>query len=120
MFVLAANAAPYSLKLSAMVVTGIVALGLPLLVGILTKMNAHSLTKGALAILFDAANALIVASTLNDGTAIISKQTAFMWLISLGVSEATYLKIWKPAGANTLAPTFGIGPSTTPAERRVA
>jgi hypothetical protein len=79
------------LKLTAVVVTGIVALGIPLAVGI--------------------------AATLNDGTAVISKQTFFQFLVSLGVSEATYLKIWKPAGVYALAPDFGFGSNTTP--RRV-
>jgi hypothetical protein len=99
----------HGLRLSALVVTGLVALGLPVLVGLLTKMRAHPLVKGSLAIIFDALNALIVAATLNDGTAWLSKQTFFQFLISLGISEATYLKIWKPAGTNTLAPEFGIG-----------
>jgi len=117
---LAANdaVAGHGLRLTAVVVTGIVALGIPLAVGILTKVNAHPLVKGALAILFDAVNALIVAATLNDGTAVISKQTFFQFMISLGVSEATYLKIWKPAGTAALAPDFGVG-SNTVARRRV-
>lgn len=86
-----------SVRLSATVVMAIVSVFLPLLVGLVTTIKTHPLTKGLLEIVLAAVAAMIVQWKLADGTAIISEQTFVVWLIGLAASLVAYYKAWKPA-----------------------
>lgn len=85
-----------SLRLSASLVAALVGTVLPLINGFLTKLSTHPAVKGVLAIVLSAVNALVTTAVLADGTAVISQQTAIAALLSLVVSVAMYLNLWKP------------------------
>lgn len=114
----AAQASPYQIRLSSLIVMFVVGTLLPLLVGFVTKWDAHPGLKGFLLITFTAVSALIVQSTMNDGVAVISKQGAALAFFGWVQAVASHFGIWSPSGVSArLAPTVGIG--GTPAPRRV-
>lgn len=98
-----------SLELSALTVTAVVSLFIPIVVGLITKADLSALWKGAINIVLSAVNAAIVTATVADGTAVFSKETLIAAFFGMVVSLATYLQIYKPLDTNSkLAPTKGI------------
>ena len=98
-----------SIQLSPLVVTAIVALFVPLGVGLLTKIDLSPTWKGAVNIVLSAINAAVVTATVADGTAIFSQETLVAAFFGMVVSLATYLQIYKPLDINTkLLPDKGI------------
>jgi hypothetical protein len=81
---------------------------IPLLVGLLTKLNASSKIKSIAMILFNGLAAL--AYQIDTSGGILTKETASAWAFGIIVSTATYLGIWKPLEVTqNLAPDKGIG-----------
>lgn len=92
-----------SLRVSALFVQAIVAVFIPILVGLVTNVNDQPKIKGALEIVVTAVSALIVQATLADGSAVFTEQTVLVWLVGLGASLVAYAKVWKPAGITSSA-----------------
>lgn len=98
-----------SLELSALTVTAVVSLFIPIVVGLITKVDLNPLWKGAINIVLSAVNAAIVTATVADGTAVFSKETLIAAFFGMVVSLATYLQVYKPLDANSkLLPNKGI------------
>jgi hypothetical protein len=96
-----------------MIITAVV---LPLLVGLVTKYNAHPAVKWIVTAFCAAAAALINTSITETGVAVISKESLVLACVTFLTTTLAYLGLYKPIDANArLAPTVGIGPSTPPA-----
>lgn len=99
-----------SITLDATLVTFIVSLFIPLAVGLITKSTASTTIKQIVLIVLNAINALVTTAVVGDGSAIITKEAATLFVLSLGISIASYLGIYKPQDANEkLASTKGLG-----------
>lgn len=103
-----------SIRLSASLVAALVGTVLPLINGFLTKLSTSSAIKGVLAIVLSAVNALITTAVLADGTAVISQQTALVALLSLVVSVATYVNLWRPLHLTSSPVTIAVNPGNNP------
>lgn len=99
----------------AFAISMLISVGIPLLVGVITKLHASQALKGAL-------NALLSAATaaLTDYLAHPKHVAWYILVLNIGInfaiSEASYYGIWKPTGiANGLqnaTANFGIGSSS--------
>lgn len=86
---------------------------IPILVGVMTKLDASPRIKSIINIVLNGVQALIVSSVTADGAAAISKQTAVLWALGVITSIATYLGVWKPNNIpQKLLPNVGIGGSS--------
>lgn len=98
------------MTLSAVVVTLIVGTFVPLLVGLVTKIDASSKLKGAIMLVINAAQGLIVAATTATGEAVITVDALILFLTGVAMSLLTYYGLYKPNDvASKLAPEFGVG-----------
>lgn len=102
------------IRLSALAVTLVVALFIPIVTGIVTKASLSSWWKGLITLVLNLVNAAVVGAVVSDGGAVWSEETLIAALIGLAVSVATYAGIYKPAGVTSeaggkLAPNTGIG-----------
>jgi hypothetical protein len=101
-----------TLTLSALAVTALISMVLPILVGLVTKLNAPSKLKGGLLIFLNFVSATIisVSSGSGDGTATFTVQSLILFGMSLIVSLATYYNVYEPYHVpEKLAPDFGLG-----------
>lgn len=102
-----------TITISALVVQLVVSTLVPLVVGIVTKVNAPSSVKALTMIVVNAASALVVTSTQADGTAVISSTALLFAILGVVQSAATYLGVWKPLGVaqavQSKTANFGIG-----------
>ena len=73
---------------------------IPLLVGLITKINASSMVKSVSMIVLNALAAFVTTSTLADGSAVFTKEGFIAFGIGVGQSVAIYLGIWKPTGVS--------------------
>lgn len=95
-------------SLNATLVTALVSLVIPVLVGLATNARTSSTVKGALSIVLNAINALIVTHTVADGSAWVSKQATLAWIVGTLTSLAIYLHIYKPAGITSTPNKQGV------------
>lgn len=95
-------------SLNATLVTALVSLIIPVLVGLITKAKTSSTVKGALSLVLNAVNALIVTATVADGTAVLSKPAVLVWIVGTLTSLAAYLHIYKPAGITSTPNSAGV------------
>lgn len=104
-----------ALSLSALTVTMVISLFIPIVNGIITKATLSSWVKGLLTLILNAVSAAVVTATVADGTAVFSEQTLIATLLGLAISVATYVGVYKPAGLTSsdnggkLGPTHGLG-----------
>lgn len=99
-----------AITLSALAVTFLVSLLLPIVTGLLTKYNAPGTVKGIVALAVSSINGLIVANMATDGGARVGKTAIVLAGMSFAIQTATYLGVYQPAKANAkLGPDFGIG-----------
>lgn len=109
---------PYQIRMPAALVTAIVGGLLPLLVALVTKINAHSALKATLLALFSAVTGLIVQATIDDGTAVLSAQGFALAFGAFASGVIAYFGLWRAGNAPAkLAPTVGLGGDAPP--RRV-
>jgi len=100
------------MQIDSLAVTFILSLVLPLIVGIVTKVSAHTAVKQVALIVTTAVATLINANLTDAGYAILSWDTVSLWGISLVATIASYLGFYKPLDANDrLLPEFGLGAS---------
>lgn len=105
------------MNISAVAVTLIIGTILPVLVGLVTKLDASSKLKGALLLVLNAAQGLIVASRVSDGGANFTVDALVLFVAGVAVSLMSYYGFYKPHDVSAkLAPDFGIGGSTPPVE----
>lgn len=98
------------IEFSTFAVTALVSLVIPVLTGLLTKVNAAPAVKQVLTIVLAAVNTLIVSNLTDSGTSVVSKETALLWAVSTGIAITSYLGIYKPHDANAkLSPDKGLG-----------
>jgi len=98
-----------SLELSALTVTAIVSLFIPIVVGLITKAELKAVWKGAINIILSAVNAAVVTAVVGDGTAVFSRETLIAAFFGMVISLATYLQIYQKIDMNEhLLPTKGI------------
>lgn len=101
------------MTVSALVVSIILGTVLPIVVGIVTKINAPSKLKGALLTALNALQAWIVSAVALDGSAVFTKDSALLFALGMVTSLATYYGVYKPNDVPLkLAPGFGIGPKS--------
>ena len=102
------------MNLSAVAVTLIISTILPVLVGLVTKLDASSKLKGALLLALNAAQGLIIASRVNGGGAHFTADALVLFLAGVAVSLMAYYGFYKPNDVPAkLAPDFGIGGAAT-------
>lgn len=100
---------------SAYLVTSLIGTAIPALTSLLTKLSAHPLLKALIAAFLSAVTAFLVQAQLSDGSAVFSKRSVLLALIVFGVSQLSYLALYKPNNVNQkLAPNVGIGGGTAP------
>ena len=107
------------ITIDAIFVTTVIGVLIPVLVGLLTKLKASSTLKAVLNIVLGAIQSLIVSSMIDGGGALISKNTFILWVLSLIVSVASYVGVYKPTGISSkLFPNSGLGsaPDSAPTE----
>jgi hypothetical protein len=98
------------LQMTPLVVTVIIGTVLPLLTGLLTKLQASDTVKGVVNLTLAAASGVITAGLVADGGALISREALIYAVLAWVQSVATYLGIWKSLDINArLIPTKGLG-----------
>jgi uncharacterized membrane protein YccC len=105
------------MDISAVAVTLIIGTILPVLVGLITKLDASSKLKGGILLVLNATQGLIVASRVSDGGASFTVDALVLFIAGVAVSLLSYYGFYKPNDVSAkLAPDFGIGGSTSPVE----
>lgn len=94
-----------TLTLSALTVSLVVALIIPVVTGLVTRHSTSSGVKGLVTLVLNAVQALVVSATLADGTAVISEETFVQFALSLGISVASYAGVYKPLNVTSSTPT---------------
>ena len=98
------------IEFDAFVVSALLSLVIPVLTGLITKVNAAPAVKQITTIVLAAVASLVATNTVQDGTAIISKETGLLWAMNTAIAITSYLGIYKPHNANAkLSPESGLG-----------
>jgi hypothetical protein len=98
------------IQFDAFVVSAILSVIIPVLTGLLTKVTAAPAVKQVVTIVLAAVASLLATNTVQDGTAVISKETGMLWAMNLAIAITSYLGIYKPHDLDAKAnPEFGIG-----------
>lgn len=100
------------IRLSALAVTLVVSLFIPILTGIVTKASLASYWKGLITLVLNLVNAAVVGAVVVDGSAVWSEQTLIVALIGMAISVATYLGIYKPASLTSSTNDGKLGPNS--------
>lgn len=93
------------ITIDALVVTTLLGTILPILTGLITKMETSSGFKGTVLLFLSAAAGLLNSAITMDGTAVFSKETLFLAFLAWISSVATYQGILKPAKISTKVQT---------------
>lgn len=98
------------ITLSALAVTGLVSVLLPIVTGLLTKYRAPAIVKGLTSLAVSAVHGTIMGSLAVDGSAHIARAAIVLALVSFVIQAATYLGVYQPLDANArLLPDVGLG-----------
>jgi hypothetical protein len=92
-----------SLTISALVVTVVVSYVIPIITAFLTKSSASTNTKNLVTAVLAAVNGLIVGGVVNDGTAVLSKESIIFAIGSFILANTSYITLWKPRQINQKA-----------------
>lgn len=93
-----------TITLSALSVSLLLGLLIPVVTGLLTKYSTSSGLKGLVTLVQNATQALVVSATVGDGTAVISEETFVTFCLSLAISIATYAGVYKPLNITSSEP----------------
>jgi hypothetical protein len=85
-----------SLTLSPFTVVVISALVIPILTGLLTKLEASAQTKALVTLVLSIVAGAVNTATQADGTALFSQALVQNTVLTLATSVATYLGVYKP------------------------
>ena len=98
----------------------LVAVVIPLIVGILVTKAAPSWMRAVTLIVLTAVATAISTATQADGVAVLGREDIILAIDNIVIAVAMYFGVWKPSGISTTindaTATFGIGPSAPPAE----
>lgn len=98
------------IALTPIVVTMLSGLGIPIIVGIVTKSGAAPQVKQVVTIVLAGVAALITSSTLADGSAVFSLETLLLAAMAWLVAIASYLGVYRPLNLNDhTLPNTGLG-----------
>lgn len=98
-----------SIGLSALSVTLLVSVFIPIVTGIVTKLNTSGQIKGLVTLVLNLINAAVVGAITSDGSSVFSEETIIAALVGMAISVASYLGFYKPVDMNAkLGPTKGI------------
>ena len=106
------NTDPDLIVIAAPVLTIIVALVIPLINGLLTKVTLPGAVKGVITILLNAIWAFIATATTAEGTAVFSRTTLYTAVLGSVISVVTYFNIYKPMKLTSSTPEGKLGPNT--------
>lgn len=97
----------------------IVIVVLPLLVGLVTKSSTPAGVKAVLLLLGAAINSIVVAwsDSLSAGTEFLLVPVLYTTLINFGIAVAVHFGLWKPVGASAGMQAIGPHDSNPPARR---
>lgn len=102
-----------NITINAALVSVLVGSLLPLLVGLVTKIELHSGIKAAILLLFSVVQGVIVTAIQTDGSAIISTEALLTAAITWISGVASYNGLLKPAEVSTKlnekTANFGLG-----------
>lgn len=88
-------------QLSALTVSLIIGLLIPIVTGLVTKYSTSSGLKGLITLMLNAVQTLVVTATVADGTAIISRETFVNFCLALVISVASYAGVYRPLGVTS-------------------
>lgn len=101
-----------TIHLSAFIVTLVVAYLIPLVTAFITKVSASTTLKQFVTLVLSAASGFITNATMQDGTAVFTKQALLFAVLSFATANVAYLGTWKPHDINAkTAPRAGLGSS---------
>ncbi len=107
---LAAVTIASEVELAPIVVTMLSGLVIPVLVGLVTKSAARPPVKQVATILLSGVAALVASSTMIDGSAVFSVETALLAGMAWLMSVASYLGVYQPLDLNDrMLPGSGLG-----------
>lgn len=109
--ILAAVLAVQLLILSVTTVQVLMSLGIPVVIGLVTKLSASAWYKVPLAMLLTAIVTLISSNIADNGTAVFSQQTLVQFVITFLIQLGSFFGVIKPLKVreNLLAPAIGLG-----------
>jgi hypothetical protein len=87
---------PADVVLAPTFVTFIISLLLPFLVALVTKAVASDRLRAVVLLVLTAVNTLVGEAIVDDGSAIISKDTFLKWALQTAIAVVAYLGFWKP------------------------
>lgn len=90
----------------------LVALLIPLAVGLITKYTLPGWIKATLTIILNAVNTLVVTSITADGTALFTQTMLMTWALNTAISIAIYHGLYRPAGLTSSTPNGALSPKT--------
>lgn len=97
------------IQLSALTVTFIVSVFIPIITAVVTKLDTSATVKGVVTLILNLVNASVVGAVVADGSAVFSEETLIAALIGMTISVASYLGFYKPVDINAKAlPEKGI------------
>jgi len=98
-----------SISLSALSVTLLISVFIPIVTGIITKLDTSGQIKGLITLVLNLINAAVVGAITADGSSVFSEETLIAALVGMAISVASYLGFYKPVDMNEkLVPTKGI------------
>lgn len=95
----------HQVQLSALTVSLLIAVAIPLVTGIVTRFSTSSGVKGLVTLVLNAVQTLVVTAQLADGTAVISRETFVSFCLALTISIATYAGVYRPLDLTSSTPT---------------
>lgn len=102
-----------TIHLSAFLVTLVVAYLIPLVTAFITKVSASVTLKQLVTAILAAANGFITNATMQDGTAVFTKEALLFAVMSFITANIAYIGTWKPHNLNAkAAPNSGLGSAT--------
>lgn len=94
----------------------IVALFIPILVGLITKITVPPAVKAVVLLILNALSAFIFTAMATDGSAVFTKEAFANLVLGVAISVAAYFGVYKPLDLTSSSPTgklgtqLGIGP----------
>lgn len=85
-------------RLSPFLVTSLIALFIPLVNGIFTKLTTSQTAKAIFTIVLSAINTFVTGLVMVGGFYVFSKESFVTWIMTTVIAVASYLGVFKPAG----------------------
>lgn len=89
----------------------IVAIFIPIIVGLLTKITVPPAVKAVVLIVLNALSAFIFTAQATDGSAVFTKEAFANLVLGIVISVAMYFGLYKPLDLTSSTPTGKLGPT---------